>query len=302
MATLLVLVTAACDEEAPPVTPTQGELPPGVVARAGEESVRIQTVERVAAAQNVAPEIARERALSDALFAAEAVRTVHPAVRRVVERGVLARAVLEEIARAAAAEGLPSDAELDAIVAERWVELDRPESARVTHAVALFPKEGGGRDEALRVARAIEAAVRDVSEPEAFISAARAVPHGDAVEVRVERLPPMTPDGRGWTSSLSGDHPAGTYELAFARAANALTHPGERSGLVETSHGFHVLLLEERYPARRVPRADLRRALAPEVQARRARERERALRDRLENETVIEVARNFDALTARFGE
>src|SRR5690606_26318557 len=173
LATLLVLVTAACDEEAPPVTPTQGELPPGVVARAGEESVRIQTVERVAAAQNVAPEIARERALSDALFAAEAVRTVHPAVRRVVERGVLARAVLEEIARAAAAEGLPSDAELDAIVAERWVELDRPESARVTHAVALFPKEGGGRDEALRVARAIEAAVRDVSEPEAFISAAR---------------------------------------------------------------------------------------------------------------------------------
>ncbi|HLV64503.1 MAG TPA: peptidyl-prolyl cis-trans isomerase [Polyangiaceae bacterium] len=295
---VILLIAGACERSAPPAPPARGKLPPGIAAQVGDESVRLETVQRVAAAQNVSLEQARERALSDALFGAEAARAVHPAVRRVTERGVLARALLEGMARAAEAEGPPTDAELDAIIAQRWPELDRPESARVTHAVALFP-EGNEkkREEVLRVARAIEVAVRDASDADAFIRAARAVPRG-SIEVRAERLPPITPDGRGWTSSLSGDHPAGTYDAAFARAANALSRPGEQSGLVETRFGFHVLRLEERYPERRIPRADLRRVLEPEVFARRARERERALRARLEAEVEIAVARNVDALTA----
>ena len=112
-------------------------LPPGTLAEVGTERVSAATVERIVAAQAVDPRAALERAVGDALFAREAEAQLSPGTQRTLLRAARARAVLQGFADRAS-ESPPTDEEIRSIVAERWTELDRPESVRVTHAVALI--------------------------------------------------------------------------------------------------------------------------------------------------------------------
>jgi peptidyl-prolyl cis-trans isomerase C len=298
-ASLLLALSAGCRRDSAAVRPSPVALPSGAVARVGSSPIAGETVERIQDRQQLTPKMALERATSDALFALEAELRLPGAARAAVERAALARVLLEELGRAAQAKGPATDAELESITAERWVDLDRPPSVRVSHAVALHPAEGA-RAPALSVARALEQAVRGVREPEAFLRAARAVPAGD-IKVRAERLPYLTADGRGISTDRQRA-PAGQFDPTFTRAANQLKEPGELSPIVETRFGYHVILLEERLPERRVSMEDRRVALTAEALTRRADTLRRELVSALKSSTRIEVRRDAEQQTAKLNE
>ena len=109
-----------------------------------------------------------------------------------------------------------------------------------------------------RSARAEQAAARarQVASPEAFRALAEALTDG-AVEV-------VAQEGTTDRDMMT--------EPPFGRAAVALQHPGDVSGVVETSQGYHVIYLVDRLPERRetidTARAELSKGLWPSVRKR----------------------------------
>jgi peptidyl-prolyl cis-trans isomerase C len=293
-----LLALAACDEAPAPPPVTQARLPAGVAARVGTEDILAVSVTRIARAQSVDLATARDRAVADALFAASA--RSDPALRARVsdaERSVLGRAVAETLRDRARALGPASDAEVEALTAERWVELDRPESVRVAHAVVRVEKKA--EEAAVRAfAERLAAALAGSSDGGELVRRAKAFP-AEGRNITAEQLPPCTPDGRTWEPSARPPSPlAGKFDLDFARAANALKNPGDQSGLVRTAFGYHVIQLEERYPEARTPLETRRTLLYDAAIAQRAKPEFEALLARLKSETPVTVERAADELTA----
>ena len=121
---------------APAPASQRARLPSGIAARVGSDEVALATVARIARAQGVPLALARDRAVSDALFA-QAARSVFASgsVVPVSERSAAARALLETLKAEAHARGPGSDAEVAVLTDRHWQELDRPPSVRTTHAV-----------------------------------------------------------------------------------------------------------------------------------------------------------------------
>lgn len=295
------LILTSCGNGKPPLRRATGALPSGVVARVGTSQIAEAMVARIVAVQAVSPKKALEHAVTDALFGLEASLRL-PATRRApVERAAFARALLESLDQSAVSQGPPSAAEIERITEERWVDLDRPVSVLVSHAVALFPKNGE-RVRALAVARAIQQAVHGIQVVDGFLKAARSVPAGEIV-VRAERLPYLTADGRAISPEADRPRtPAGSFDPTFAAAANALSKPGDQSEIVETRFGYHIIFLQDRLPERRVPERERRAALGSEVQSRRADALRRELLTTLKANTRVEVRRDADEQTARLAE
>jgi PPIC-type PPIASE domain len=287
----------SCRGGAPSSATQRARLPQGVAAKVGAEEVSLATVARIAAAQGVAPAFARDRAVSDALFATAArAKFEGTSIVPVVERGALARAVLEGFKADAISRGPASDAEVAELTAHRWQELDRPESVRATHAVVKI--DGPASDAKARaIADHIRDAVRGITDPEAFMRAARAVPH-EGVEVRVEHLPAVTADGR----TLDRDNPltdtGQRFDLDFARAVQTLT-VGQISEPTKTAFGYHVILCEARLPEQRVPLEQRRVRLYDAVIKGRAERAKQELLSRLSAATPTQLERAVDDLTAR---
>ncbi|MFZ5890841.1 MAG: peptidylprolyl isomerase [Myxococcota bacterium] len=287
---------AACSRPQPPKTDNK-DLPQGTLAQVGAARVAAATVERIAVAQDVPPKTALERAVSDALFAEEANQRLSDFQRSVAARAARARALLAIFARDAEASGAATDAELKEVISERWNEFDRPESVRVTHAVALAKPEEPKRAGARKLAEAIRTAVDGLTDPAAFLRAAKAVPTA-GIKVVAERLPFITEDGRSLTTDAQ-HLPGADYDVTFAKAANALKAPGTISGVVESPFGFHIILLEARLPAQKVPLDDLRRALHAEVLSRRAGRAREQLLQSLRQSTRVELARDAEQVTQK---
>jgi peptidyl-prolyl cis-trans isomerase C len=297
---LLVALGLVCCDDAPATAPAiiVEDLPPGVVARVGDQLIAASSVAHVASAQRISAAEARERLVKDALFAAHgrALLDAQGGMAQ-VERAALARALIEELDRQSRAAGEPSDAEIARLTEQRWAELDRPPAARTTHAVVLVKAETE-RDRARALSEKIAAAVREAKDAKVFRERASAVPKG-ALEVRVEALPPVTSDGR--VIAPRKPTPSGAperFDLTFSAAANALSEVGQQSPVVESAYGFHVILLEEKLPAVRLPLERRRQLLRDEALAGRAR----AAKDRLELElaraTKIEIDPAARVLTA----
>jgi hypothetical protein len=291
-----VCAAAACADRQPPPKPSAARLPAGVVARVGGSTISARTVERVAAAQGIAPPLACERSIQDALFASAARDLLPPERTASAERAVLARALLEDLLERARAEGPVVPEELDAIIRERWFELDRPAAVRTTHAVVLpvSPRED---ERAAALAEAIGRATVDAKDAADFRKRAESVEkHG--LKVRIEPLPFITPDGRSFHQDGLRPPSAGTtFDPEFARAANTLAQVGSLSPVTKTRFGYHVIYLEERLAEHRLSSHE-RESLRPNAIARRAARAEAELLKQLEASAPREIVRAVDELTA----
>lgn len=293
-----LLLVVGCGSGGPPPSVSSSSLPTGSAARAGADLVSVSTVARIAERQGLAPRVAVDLALSDALFAAEARASLPSGSSRSIERAAAARGLLEQIARDSAQAGPPTPAELAELVRERWLEVDRPSAVRTTHAVVINDKPE--RDvQARALAEKLAEAVRGARSGQELIRLAQAVPTA-GLQIRAEDLPFVTADGRDFAPKDIGYRAGrGGFNLDFARAANALEHPGDQSPLVKSSFGYHVIRLEERLPALVVPAAELEARLGPDALVRRASRARRELLDKLRQTSPVQVERAVNELTAQ---
>jgi parvulin-like peptidyl-prolyl isomerase len=241
---------------------------------------------------------AAQSVVSQAVLA-EAARTrfASTGLLEVCERSAHARALLDRLFELAKAAGPPTDQEIDALKAERWMDLDRPSSVSVAHAVVVAKgsaEAASARASAERIARAT-AGISDVSK---FIKVAKAVAT-KPLEKRVEQLPHMTADGRAVyldPFDPRRERPL-QFDLAFAAAVHAIPEEGQQSPVVETKFGYHVILMVERIDPQHMSRAEFRRELEPDVfQARAKRQLDSLLSD-LRSKATVELARNLEELT-----
>lgn len=294
---LAALLAGGCGAREGARAGAEKALPAGAVARVGAEVVSAGTVARVAAARGVTPNAALSLAVSDALFANAARAELAPVVTRSLERAAAARPVLEQLLREAERAGSPTAAELAKIAQERWVDLDRPEAVRTTHAVVM--NDVPARAAAARaVADKLLKALIGVKSEAELLEVARAFP-GEGFEIRAETLPFVTADARIFERQGGGfvDLPGG-FDDDFARGANALTEPGQLSGVVKGKFGYHIIRLEERAAPSVVGEAELGALFGDEVIQRRARRARRELVEKLRAASAIHVERAVDELTA----
>jgi hypothetical protein len=290
------LLACSSTPSAPPSL-QHAHLPSGVVARVGADEISLDTVLRVARAEGVTLPVARDRALSDALFALAARsafqgRDLVP----VLERAASARALLEGLKSDALAQGPANDAELGELTALRWRELDRPESARTSHAVVLVEKPPD-EARARAIAQQIYEAVKGIHDAEEFLRVAKAVPH-DGLQMRAERLPAVTADGRVYDPDKPSANSEQSFDLAFAKVAIRL-EAGQISEPTKTRFGYHVILCEARLPEQRIPLEERRKILHDEVIKARAERAKQELLARLSAAQPIPIARAADDLTSR---
>jgi hypothetical protein len=275
-----------CSGSNAPSGPSQGKLERGVVARVGPTNLTRELVAEIARAQDVDFATARQRAISDTLFALEAgkrFQTTGPP--EVAERVALARAMFEDFTRAAVEQGPVTTQEIETLAKKRWQDFDRPEAARVTHAVALV-EPGKDPAPARKLAQQLAEKLAGITDPKKFITTALAFP-ARRPGIQAEQLPPCTSDGR-----VVGGEPGATFDPRFAHAANLLREPGEQSPVIESSFGFHVILLEERLPEKRLGFEERRAALSGDVITNRAQKLSQKALAGLRKGTAVEVARN----------
>lgn len=295
---VLTSCAIACGQ-APQEPTTTTELREGVVARVGQDEIRAETVALIAAQQAITPKQALELAVRDALFASALREREDTApLVAVAERAALGRALLEELRAQANQAGPPTPGEVQAVIARHWYQVDRPAGARTIHVVALS-KEPKDKAPAHAVAEQLRNAVAGAKTAEEFEKAAKQVASPD-IEVKVESLPAVAPDGRVVPDKPPlPNAPAGELDKAYATAANALTQPGDQSGIVETAHGFHVIMLLERTPAVVMPEAQRSKVVSREVLADRARALESELVKLVHRKTEVQIDSAARELTAR---
>jgi PPIC-type PPIASE domain len=236
-----------------------------IAARVGTEVIPVSLVGKVAAEQKIPPREALRHIVDDAIAAnaarARGLDKEPPASwRMTAARG---RFTTERLLQEARAKGRPTDDEVNELSKIHWREVDRPVSVRVQHALVMRPK-GGDVAPAKALAALLHDAVAAAPTGPEFERVAKAVPHGNDLEIRVEELPAIADDGYVVTGT-------GMMNEVFAKAAHALANVGDTSGVVETTFGWHVIRLVERLPEQRMPFETRRTAFQEEVFAMRSR-------------------------------
>lgn len=302
VAVLLASLLTACSTPTAP-TPSSGvassALPAGIVATVGSLVVPVEAIVSVARTQQIPPGRAADGEVRDALFAAAALQRGYeddPDIRAAL-RGRLARARLEMLQQQAAAAPV-TDAEVEEATARHFVELDRPEAFRVIHAVIMVREKAdpAERAKARALAERVAERVASASDADEFKARAESTDDRADFELRVESLQPVAADGR----IVDVDHPSseGRYSPAFARAAARLTHPGQKSGVVATEFGYHVMMLLERVAPLVVAIEERRRILHEEIITGRAKQTKKELLDQLRSASRPVVERSAEALVA----
>jgi hypothetical protein len=277
--------------------PQAGVLPAGVVARIGVVQVSSEAVLATSSVQGLSIRDALGREIGDAVWAVGALgRGLDgSAAVRCAVRSRLARALLAEM-KVKATSTPPSDAEIAELTALHFLEMDRPEAFRTIHALVRVSdsdrKDVAARARARNLADRVKDAVAVAKTADEFQAQARSV-DCSPFELTVEELDPVAEDGR----VVKPQDPKNNdrYTAEYARAAARLTETGQKSDVVETDFGFHVLMLLERQPELRMPLEERRRTLAGEVSSRRAQASVGELIQGLRASTRPAVERSADA-------
>jgi peptidyl-prolyl cis-trans isomerase C len=271
---LSIFVARCSSSREPPPPPVVATLPSGVVASVGSLPIASDRVAAVSKAQQISPADALKGEIRDAIFASAALQRGYDDALgvRAALRGQLARARLEQLPKEAD-QSEPSDAEVAGATARHFLELDRPEAFRVIHALVKVDAKAdtGKKLQARALAERLAERVAAAADADDFRQRAESISDRAGLEVVVETLKPVAADGRVFDPE---GPPAelGHYELPFARAASRLTQAGQKSGIVSTVYGLHVLMLIERTPAKVVPLEDRRRILREEILTDRAKQ------------------------------
>jgi peptidyl-prolyl cis-trans isomerase C len=274
-------------------------LPPGIVATVGSTAIPETTIAMVVRTQGVPAEKAADGEVRDALFAAAALQEGYgdAAAVRVALRGRLARARLALIGQQAAANPI-TDEEVEDATSHHFVELARPEAFRVIHAAVLVKENADSAEKAKAKALAQKIAERVAVATDAsdFKSRAESIEDRQGFELRVETLLPVAADGR----VVDQEHPssAAHYTPLFARAASHLTEVGQKSGVVATEFGYHVMMLLERTAPHIVSLEERRAMLREEIVTERAKRMKKDLLDQLRGTSSPSIDRAADALLA----
>jgi hypothetical protein len=255
----LPLWFGACAKSTPQQT-AAAVLDDALVARVGAQAIVPQTVERIAAARGIAPRAALDLAVEDALLAERARSALPPyAPQSHLERLALTRSLMQTLVEESRSKGPPTEAELKDVIDAYWWELDRPELSRTIHAVVIVDDQTTPeqKERAPTLAEKIREVVQGAT-PADFQTRAEAVERA-GLTVKVESLSPVARDGR----MVDLDHPprrgdrTGMLDAQFAAAAAALGSVGQVSTVVHTQFGYHVIMLTERFPAKRAPQEQL---------------------------------------------
>lgn len=172
-------------------------------------------------------------------------------IRKLVQRDVVAKVTV-------------SDAEIRAHYEAHPERFSAPEQVRARHILARVAP-GAGEDERGKARARIEAAEVRLREGAPFAEVARE----------------LSEDGTAADGGDLGFFGRGQMVPAFEAAAFALA-PGERSGVVETQFGLHLIAVEARRGGERIPEAEVRGSIRELLSAEKAEaaltERIRALR------------------------
>jgi hypothetical protein len=294
---LVSFVALACACRSPSAT-THNNIGGDVVASAGSATISAALLTSVARAQQRTADSTMQMLIDDALLSEGArsskIDQATPVARDLT--ALRAQLVADRLRNDARAAGPCSDAEVDALSKLHLKDVELPERVQVIHAIAIRPKkEAPNQTELIQHAReiadALEAAVQGATSPEDFEARAKTVVHGD-VDVRVESLPAFADDG-------VVPETGGGMDATFAHAAFILAKPGEISPVTETSFGWHVIRLNQRLPAKDIPREQRRELFAEECVATRARMAFQALLAARHAAVPVEIAQDAnDAMTS----
>jgi peptidyl-prolyl cis-trans isomerase C len=296
---------ASCSSGEPTPPPARvSPLRPGIVATVGTFEIAADTVAKTAARAEISPQLALEREIADTLLANAALRH-HDDETHAVQAAVrarLARAVLQRL-HDEAKQSDPTDTEIADATARHFAELDRPEAFRVVHAVVKVPDKADAATtaRARSLAQRLSDQVAPAKDEQDFRVRAEALPDRGNLEIVVETLKPVAADGR----IVDPEHPSPepeTYVAPFARAASRLTEPGQKSGVVPTEFGFHVLMLLERTAPKTVPLEERKRLLRDEIVTERAKRAKAELLARLSAATPTSIERSAESVLATVGQ
>jgi peptidyl-prolyl cis-trans isomerase C len=275
-------------------------LPSGNVAMVGVLPIPEDRVLAVARAQAIGTREALDREIRDTIFASGAIARGYeqsPLVRAAV-RARLSRALLAHL-NGEASRVEPNADELAEATARHFIDLDRPEAFRVIHAVVRVASHADAplRSSAHALAERLTNAVAPANDEAEFRRDIESVGSRGGLEVVVEVLKPVAPDGRVVDLEHPGQ-PVEHYAVPFARAASRLSVPGQKSGVVATDFGFHVLMLLDKTPPHTVPLEERRRTLWAEIVSERAKRRRAELVEQLRAASPPVVERNAATLLA----
>ena len=197
------------------------------------------------------------------------------------------RITADRIYAEAVKKGPPTDEEVRLLSARHWAEVDRPPTMKVVQALVFHPKKPALEPDARALATQIHDAVVDATSQADFEARAKAVTHDKAFDVRVEVDGTFTADGR----VVEGGH----FNPAFAAAAGKLAI-GATTDVVETSFGYHVIRLLQRYPAKQMSLEDRRVAFTEEAYAFRGQRAVGAVMEELQARYSVQVSPAAESL------
>ena len=299
MLSLVLVAVAGCGQAPPQAQPageTHATLPQGVAARVGDDVITVSAVQQVAQLQGVSPEQARDRLISDALFAAGARGTglVDRSDAATMWRAALARKLLENERDQARKQPVSED-EIARFTALHWLDLDRPAGRTSVHAVVIVKdaQDKGERARAQAVAQHIAEVVKGTRDAAQFIERAKAVPN-DGFQVVAESISVITEDGR--MVDLVNRPPPGAdtpmFDVDFAKALFGIAALGEQTGPSLSAFGAHVIMLTGLQPEQRFTFEERKAKLTSEILASRAQAATETLVQGLRAKTETQIARN----------